>query len=136
MNVQVHCSTLARYRKIAVGRRTTSTRTKGQRGEAIAARVLEQIGYTIIERNWRCEQGELDIVARHREELVFVEVRSRADNLEAALESVSPRKQRLLVALAQAYLAAHDLEDTFRIDIAAVNLRTGAVEVIEHAVGW
>lgn len=95
------------------------------------------MGYTIIERNWRCEQGELDIVARHRDGLVFVEVRSRADNLEAALESVSPRKQKQLIALAEAYLTAHDLENVyFRIDVAAVNRRTGAVEVIENAVGW
>jgi putative endonuclease len=101
--------------------------------------MLEQTGYTIIERNWRCERGELDIVARHRDELVFVEVRSRADDLGTALESISPRKQKQLIALAEAYLVAHDLDlqnTSFRIDVAAVNRRTGAVEVIEHAVGW
>ncbi len=95
------------------------------------------MGYTILERNWRCDQGELDIVARHRDELVLVEVRSRADDLEAALVSISSRKQKRLAALAEAYLAAHDLDDiAVRIDVAVVNRRTEAVEVIEYAVGW
>lgn len=109
----------------------------GAQGEILAALALERVGYTVLERNWRCSQGELDIVARHGGELVFVEVRARTDGVDSALESISARKRARLEALAQAYLAAHDLDDApFRIDVAAVNPRTSAVEIIENAVGW
>jgi putative endonuclease len=116
-----------------------STRSKGKRGEDIAVAALEKAGYHITERNWRCAHGELDVIAAHRGDLVFVEVRARADGVDAALESINARKRAKLLRLAQAYLAAHKLDDTpFRIDVVAITLgRYGATtEIIEDALGW
>lgn len=115
------------------------TQQRGRRGEAIAAAALERAGYTITDRNWRCVLGELDLVARHRDEIVFVEVRARYDGIDTALESIGPRKQRQLARLAEAYLAAHQLVNTpYRIDVVAVDLaaREPTVEIVENAVGW
>ncbi len=116
-----------------------TTRQAGKRGEAIAAAALRRAGYTILDRNWRCAVGELDLVARHRGDIVFVEVRARRDGTETALESIGPRKSAKLARLAQVYLAAHGLDDAaHRIDVVAVDLAspTPSVEIIENAVGW
>ena len=116
-----------------------TTSQRGKRGEAIAAAALTEAGYEILDRNWRCATGELDLVARHHDEIVFVEVRSRTDGTGAALESITPRKAAKLTALAYEYLAEHEMEDAaFRIDIAAVSFAAGkaSVEIVENAVGW
>lgn len=113
------------------------TRETGKRGEAVAATALQKAGYTIIERNWRCASGELDLVCRHRNEIVFVEVRSRAHSADAALESITPRKRSQLIKLAHAYLDAHDLHDTpYRIDVVAIGFTANDIAIIEDAVGW
>src|SRR5258708_27849069 len=116
-----------------------TTRRKGKRGEALAASALEKAGYVIRERNWRCSAGEIGMVASQRGEIVFIEVRARADGLDAALESIGARKRAKLIRLAEIYLQMHDLDDAaFRIDVIAVNLGSGATEtqIIENAVGW
>ena len=125
-------------RGASVGRaQTVGTRETGRRGEAVAAAALEKAGYTIVERNWRCTDGELDLIARHRNELVFVEVRSRAYSADAALESITPRKRSQLIKLAQAYLESHDLHDTpYRIDVVAIGFTSNDIAIIEDAVGW
>ncbi len=112
----------------------------GRRGEDIAAAYLLQNGYTIVTRNWRCEYGELDIVARQSDVLVFVEVRTRrGDRFGTPEESITPAKQARLVDLAQAYLQqSGDPPPRWRIDVVAVQLGAGAAQVnhIENAVGW
>src|SRR5215831_3504174 len=115
-----------------------STRSKGRRGEALAEAALEKSGYTIIDHNWRCPDGELDLVAFHRGELVFIEVRARTNGTDVALESITPRKIAKLSQLAQTYVLDHQLEKTaYRIDVVAVNLAGNpTVEIIENAVGW
>ena len=116
-----------------------TTRSKGKRGEDVAAAALVRNGYEILARNWRCTEGELDLVAKHRGEVVFVEVRARADGTGAALESISPRKSARLQNLAQAYLAEHGLDDAaYRIDVVAVHLMrdTVSIEIVENAIGW
>ena len=120
----------------------TPQRTLGDKGEALAEQHLAASGYTIHDRNWHCNAGELDIVAHDGSEWVFVEVRTRraasvttATNI--AIESVSPRKQQRLIAAATAYLDAHDLEEVaWRIDLVAVTLtRAGTqIEVIKNAI--
>ncbi|MGC8781941.1 MAG: YraN family protein, partial [Anaerolineae bacterium] len=101
-------------RNMAADRPATSggeRRAIGKQGEDRAVAYLEQLGYAILARNWRTRRGELDIVARDGECLVFVEVRTRrsgrraaAPALGAAEESVTPRKQRQLAAMADEYL--------------------------------
>lgn len=119
-------------------------RDLGQRGEAFVAAHLARTGYTILDRNWRLAAlGELDIVARQGDEIVFVEVRTRRGPLqtaiEQALESAGPRKRARLARLAEAYLAANNLDDqAWRVDVAAVGCESGtfALEIIRYALDW
>jgi putative endonuclease len=114
-------------------------RQQGQRGESIAAAALEQAGYKILARNWRCDLGELDIIAEHDGEIVFAEVRARRDGVDAALESITATKQAKLIRLAERYLEDHALEaPAFRFDVVAVGFAGSdpVIEIIRDAVGW
>lgn len=83
-----------------------STAARGRDGERRAAAYLEARGYRIVETNFRCRAGEIDIVARHGGDLVFVEVRTRADGRRgSALETVNARKRARIARVAEAYLA-------------------------------
>ena len=80
--------------------------TSGARGESIAARTLRDAGLTIVATNYRCDVGELDLVARDGDLLVFVEVRSRAAGDHGdAVEMVIASKRRKVARVAAAYLA-------------------------------
>ena len=106
----------------------------GRRGEEIAARYLASRGLAIVERNWRCPQGEIDVIARDGGELVFVEVKTRSSvAFGHPLESITPVKLARLRRLAAAWCDAHPGgHDTIRIDaIAVIAPRVGGVEV-EH----
>ncbi len=98
----------------------------GSAGERLAAAWLEERGYRVLARNWRCPYGELDLVAEREGELVFVEVKTRrGTRLGAPEEAVTAAKRRHLVASAVAYLDAADdgaAERPYRIDVVAVDL--------------
>ena len=80
---------------------------QGAAAERDAAQLLVAAGYQIVERNFRCKAGELDIIARDAGVLVFVEVRSRSDDEHGhAAEMIRRRKQRRVVRVARCYLAA------------------------------
>jgi len=112
----------------------------GDVGEEIAARELIRRGYTVRERNWRCPEGELDIIAEQGESLVFVEVRARrGDRFGTPEESITLAKRAHLIAAAQAYLQAQSLQDRdWRIDVVAVAMsdrgQLQRVDVIENAI--
>ena len=112
----------------------------GDAGEKIAARELARRGYTLHERNWRCPEGELDIVAEQSRSLVFVEVRTRRGNqFGTPEESITPTKRIHLIAAAQAYLQGHSLENRdWRIDVVAIEMSANGklirVDVFENAV--
>ncbi|MFQ5855577.1 MAG: YraN family protein [Anaerolineae bacterium] len=115
----------------------------GARGEQLAARHLESEGYTIVDTNWRCAAGELDIIAREGEIFVFVEVRTRRGRRGPTPEqSITPAKQARLIELARTYLHEHDLTDTqWRIDFVAVEMDGRGVlqrvQLIRNAItGW
>jgi putative endonuclease len=115
--------------------------TTGQKGEMLAAAFLRQRGYEIIDSNWRCTRGEIDIIARLGEMLVFVEVRTRhADGTAEAFESVNSRKQSRMQNAVHLYLAEHELENSaWRIDVIAIALpRSGKplIEQVEDALDW
>jgi putative endonuclease len=97
-------------------------RQRGASAEADAAQLLIASGYHIVERNFRCRFGELDLVARDGDVLVFVEVRSRADDEHgAAVLAVGPAKQRQVARVAAFYIAA--VQPAFaecRFDIVAI----------------
>lgn len=95
----------------------------GARGEDAAAAYLERIGMTLVERNWRCKAGEIDIVALDHEDLVLIEVKTRrTDRKGSPEEAVSPAKQKRLVRLARAYAAHAGLDaPTIRFDVIAIS---------------
>lgn len=97
----------------------------GRFGEQLAATYLCDAGLTILERNWRCVQGELDIVARDGQILVFVEVKTRSSSAYGdPAEAVSPAKADRLRTLALLWLAEHRVADTYwphlRFDVVSV----------------
>jgi len=106
----------------------------GRRGEDLAARALQSRGWEILHRNLVLGKGELDIVARDGEYLVFVEVKARLNTqFGSPLEAVTYSKQRQLIRLATRYLEAHQLHDQpCRFDVAEVELTsTGKLDRFE-----
>jgi putative endonuclease len=93
----------------------------GLSAESRAAAYLIAKGYRIVARRWRSTVGEVDIVARRRQVLVFVEVKAR-DRLDDAAESVTKRQQRRIAAAAAAWLAEHpdDVASDIRFDVVLV----------------
>ena len=112
----------------------------GRLGEKLAAERLETAGYEIVAHNYRCTSGEIDLIARHRGDWVFVEVRTRrGEKFGTPEESITPRKQAHLKAAAQTYLQQNQLSDVpWRVDVVAVELSTRGelrrVRVIEKAL--
>ncbi len=112
--------------------------TLGRRGEELAADYLRGTGLEIVERNWRCSLGEIDIVARDANETVFVEVKTRAGlGYGHPLESITAVKLARLRRLAAAWCEAHPAQSgAIRIDAVAVIVwRDGALPTIEHVQG-
>ena len=105
----------------------------GDQGEALAARYLEERGYEILNRQWRCRYGELDLVARNREGTIcFVEVKLRgAGAIGLPREFVDGRKRERLRRAALTWLTENDLDDArARFDVAEVYQgRDGALRV-------
>lgn len=96
----------------------------GKTGEDLAVKYLEQIGYKVIERNFECKQGEIDIIAMNNNELVFLEVKTRT-NLKygAPIEAVDQTKQKHLIKAVQYYLYSRHLENEFvRLDVIEIYL--------------
>lgn len=108
----------------------------GRTGEALAAAHLREQGMRILGRNWRCREGEIDLIAVIGETLVFVEVKTRSgvrhgEPLEAITEAKAQRMRRL----ADAWLLANGPHDGLvRFDAVAVRLRSGQASV-EHVEG-
>jgi len=113
----------------------------GLYGEQAAARHLVSSGYAIICRRWRTRTGEIDLVARRGDEIVFVEVKTRSGSCYGAPEeSVTAAKRRRLRSAAYAFLDAKGWRrKPFRIDVIAVLAPSGAGEPVirhlPHAVG-
>jgi putative endonuclease len=101
-----------------------SRRAVGERGEQLALEHLRSQGYEILARNWRTREGEVDLVARDGESIVFVEVKARTGaEFGTPEEAVTPAKRRKLQRAAWAYLEAHALLDaSWRIDVVAIDL--------------
>ena len=111
----------------------SSTIDRGSVAESVAVRELVRMGYRIVERNFRCSAGELDVIARDGQTLVFVEIRSRRDDrFGSALEAVSRAKQHQVSRVAAAYVELRRPKfDTCRFDVVGV---TGdRIDVIQDA---
>ncbi|MCX7854275.1 MAG: YraN family protein, partial [Caldilineales bacterium] len=104
---------------------TTSRIALGRRGEALAVQALAQWGYTLIACNWRCQAGEVDLIARRDEVLTFFEVRTRRGAVcGSPEESITPRKRARMEAVARCYLAEHlpDADPSWQLGVIAIVL--------------
>lgn len=112
---------------------TYSKKQAGNRGEDLAAKYLEGKGYTIVARNWRQRSGELDIIARRDDVLVFCEVKSSRYEGDSNPEiRVDHKKQVKLAQLARKYLAIKQPKiESCRFDVVAVKTDQGR-DVIQH----
>ena len=109
----------------------------GRRGEAVAADWFEQHGYTVIDRNWRCRIGELDIILRRGDLTVFAEVKTRTSvAFGHPFEAITPTKARRLRQLAAEWCRLHESgAGDIRIDAVAVVDAWGAIPRVEHLSG-
>lgn len=109
----------------------------GRRGEQLAVDHLEARGMRVIERNWRCRLGEIDIVARDGAETVFIEVKTRSSHdFGHPFEAITPLKLARLRRLAVAWCEATDAPvSRIRIDAVAVLAPAEAPALIEHLEG-
>ena len=116
-------------------------REVGNLGEKLARDFLSKNGYHILETNYRCPHGEIDIIARHEDTLVFVEVRTKTSRLFGSPEeSITPVKMaRLRVVAAHYRQNRGNLPASWRIDVVAIELdkrnQASRIELIENAVG-
>ena len=105
----------------------------GPRGENVAARYLRNLGYKIIVRNFRCELGEIDIVAKDGKTLVFVEVKTRAYDDPTPEEQVNDVKRHQLTKAAKLYLSRYGIpQPPARFDVVAVVWPEGREPQIRH----
>lgn len=109
----------------------------GAYGEELAARHLQRSGFEILDRNWRCREGELDIVAREAVVLVVCEVKTRsALGFGSPLEAVTAAKARRLRRLATRWLGEHQGHfTTVRFDVVGVLRAPGQEPRLEHVRG-
>jgi len=109
----------------------------GKKGEELALRFLKKRGYRIIEKNYVCKMGEIDIIAKEKDTLVFVEVKTRTSTIFGPPQlAVNPTKQMQLSKVALSYLKAKQLEDIkARFDVVAILLgpKGEEIELIKDA---
>lgn len=103
----------------------------GRHGEDLACAWLQRAGYSILERNWRCPYGELDIIAEREGVVIGVEVKTRTNDAAGEPEeAVTPGKQRKLILTLQSYLMEHgDEQRPYQLDVIAVRLASGGAHL-------
>lgn len=119
----------------------TMRKTTGSKGELIARTYLTQHGLHILESNWHCTSGEIDIVAQHDNVIHFIEVRTRhTEDVSLPLESIGIRKQTRMLNAAQTYIDTHELGDIeWQIDVVAIALPyhdSPIIAWVENALDW
>jgi putative endonuclease len=121
----------------AGSREAERRRELGRYGEAYAARHLVEQGMVVLDRNWRCDAGEIDLVLRDGRVLVVCEVKTRSSTAYgSALEGVTERKAARLRRLAARWLAEHPLRpDEVRIDVVGVLVAPGGPPRVDHLRG-
>ncbi len=116
-------------------------RDTGILGEKLAGDFLRKRGYRIREANYRCPRGEVDLIAEHKDYLVFIEVRTKTSReFGTPEESITSTKKQRLRTVASHYQQTHvNLPQLWRIDVVAVELdrkgKPSRIELIENAVG-
>lgn len=125
-------------RHTGVPSRSHARAVLGFLGELLAAEQLRSKGYVILERNYRCPEGEIDLIAREDDVLVFVEVRTRTtDGFGLPVETIDFAKQRRIYATARNYLRERKPRYQHqRFDVVGVLLKEGEeaqIDIIPHA---
>jgi len=109
----------------------------GKEGERIAEQYLKRKGYKVVERNYRCAAGEVDLIVLDRRVIVFVEVKTRTGHgFGTPLEAVQPRKQRKMMQAAQFFLSQKKLHQRdARFDVVGISwpAREPVIEHVENA---
>ncbi len=108
-----------------------SRRSQGTAGEDLAVRFLEEEGFSILHRNYRYGHGEIDIVAKEGNELVFVEVKTRRSSTWGEPEeAVTPAKRLQIRRVAEGYFDEHDIDEyPCRFDVVAITFKNGKPEI-------
>lgn len=105
-----------------------TTREQGEYTENLACQYLEENGYKLIERNFSCRFGEIDLIMQHNNNIIFVEVRYRHNNnYGSGAESITTSKQSKIIKTASVYLQQHDKLNNYpaRFDVISI---TGPIE--------
>lgn len=109
-------------------------RETGSRNEKMAADFLERLGYEILERNFRCYKGEVDLIARDRGVLVFVEVKYRKDHSSGdPLESIDRQKQKRIADCARVYLVRHGCPEDIPCRFDTVSITERKIRLVRNA---
>lgn len=117
--------------------RTDARRSLGRYGERLAARYLADRGLTVVDRNWRCVHGEIDLVARDGDCLVFCEVKTRrSERFGGPVEAVVGLKAARLRRLAAAWLQEHEVQGgRVRIDVIGILRPATGPALLRHLEG-
>jgi len=110
----------------------------GKSKEKLACQYLEDKGFKLVEKNYSCRRGEIDLIMRDRDCLVFIEVRYRNnDHFGSALESINPPKQKRLIFTAELYLQQSRTPLASRFDVVAISGNDDNLSIIwiENAFG-
>lgn len=110
-------------------------RSKGNLGELHATQFLREKGYQILERNWIFNKAEIDIIAKHENQLIIVEVKSRnSTQFGSPTEAITNKKTQLLIGAAEAYISKNELDCDTRFDVICVVFNTPIfIEHIQNA---
>lgn len=118
----------------------TARQGLGRTGERLAAEALLSKGYSILERNFRCRHGEIDLVAEDEQDIIFVEVKARRGiSYGLPEDALTSRKRRKLMEVASYYLDLHTCSDrSWRIDVVAVQFSSSGkleeIRIYKHAI--
>ena len=118
----------------------TASKTLGILGEGLAFSFLSQKGYKVLLKNYENSLGEIDLIARHGESLVFIEVKTRSSSaMGDPAEAVTPHKRRQVVRVAQSYLNRYGIRDVpCRFDVVSILILEGGmpqINLIQDAFG-
>ncbi len=113
---------------------TDNRQSFGKSGEDLACQELQRRGYAILARGYRSRFGEIDIVAKHDDTIVFIEVKARAgDEFGGGAAAVTPWKQRRISQMAVDYLTRNKLHDKpCRFDVVTVDMQDGAPQIVVY----
>lgn len=102
----------------------------GKKGESIATSYIEKKGYVILAQNWRDRNDEIDIIAKYKNQLIFVEVKTRRSDAFGEPElAITQKKQHFLIRAANAYIIKNDFQGESRFDVLSILYRPNKIDI-------